>query len=226
MRRIVFSIVLMFVFSISAFSQLNFSAAYTNVRTDFDFSPDFTGFPTAATFGLGYRLTPFQRRLEFLPQFSFLQSGTQNYLNSFDDSQMGQTIRMYGGKVDTRFYFFDFEGDCNCPTWNDKGQLFKKGFFMMLTGGVHRFDLTSDRTSPTFSTSFTASDWVFSFGGGAGLDIVFSEKFALTPFVSYERSNKFGWGNLHPCDFCNQLEDESAMGLLSCGLQLRYQWKK
>jgi len=118
------SIVLSLFFSLilgSVLAQINITTAYSKVGTDFEFNPDFDGFSKAATAGIGYRIPMKQKRIEFYPQVSLTQSAEKSYTNKEDNAEtIGQTIRLIGGKLDTRFYIFDFGGDCNCPAWGNE----------------------------------------------------------------------------------------------------------
>lgn len=221
MKNILF-LFLFFGFSQTATAQIGISAAYSNVGTNFEFHNDFKGFNPSMSFGVDYWFRLKNYRVEFYPQLSFLQSSTETYLNKFQETEeLSQSLQMIGGKLNTRFYIFDIEGDCDCPTWSKDGDVFKKGFFLLATGGVHNLTQTSGRATG----ESTVSDVAFTYGGGIGLDIGLSEYLTLSPFVTYELTNSTTW-SLHPCDFCGQVADESKLTPLTAGLHLQYRWKK
>jgi hypothetical protein len=118
--------------------------------------------------GLEYYFRLKTNRVEFHPMLGYRRSFTSKeqpgYLTSIDFD------------FNTAFYLFDFEGDCNCPTFSKQGTLVKKGFFFEVQPGVGYQTI--------FLSEAESSNMVFKLGGAAGLDIGLSEQYTLTPFVS------------------------------------------
>lgn len=91
-------------------------------------------------------------------------------------------------------YPFDFNGDCNCPTWSKQNKLFKKGLFFEFTPNVNSNNQTLKRTvSVTSEPSYDKIN-ISSIGAGfrlgIGLDIgVYF--ITLTPYYRYG----FDFGN-------------------------------
>jgi len=206
------------VFTQNVNAQIGISGTYTSVNTDFEFDRDFSGFAPSYTFGIDYWFRLKNQRVEFYPQLSWLRSSTEEYDNlNMPGETVSQQFNLYSLKLNTRLYPFDFNGDCNCPTWKKEGSTFSKGFYFMATVGAGSLDQNSFESGGTNAT-------IFSYGLGTGLDIGLSNFLTLSPFVTYERTTSTEW-ILHPCDVCDLIPDNSILNPFSVGLHLQYRWK-
>ncbi|HSF88566.1 MAG TPA: hypothetical protein VLA46_04065 [Saprospiraceae bacterium] len=155
-----------------------------------------------------------QNRIEFHPglgyRFTFKEDSYDGYFTAFDFD------------INTAVYPFDFEGDCDCPTWSKDGTLIKKGFFLELSPGIsyqtlHRdkfISLGDPQPEPIQSSAF-----LFKFSAAAGLDIGITEQFTLTPMFSYTLLTGNEWEGLLRSGSSGNLDDYAYLG---AGLRLAY----
>ena len=147
-----------------SFSQFGINARYLTSNTAGIVSQN--GFLA----GIEYHFRLKSNRVEFHPLFGYRRSfeaGYGSHLTSFDFD------------FNTAIYPFDFEGDCNCPTFSKQGTLFKKGFFLEFQPGIGYQTIYITHLENEHS-----SNVVFKLGGAAGLDIGLSDQYTLTPFIS------------------------------------------
>lgn len=134
--------------------------------------------------GIDYWFRLKNHRVEFMPE---LQYARQLSLRVDDKSS---TLHSFGFELNTHFYLMDFYDDCDCPTWSKSGEWFEKGFFLILSPGVHYFQYPSIR-------DFEGSNqWVGSISLGAGLDIGFSDFLTLTPVIKWRHWITPQWSGL------------------------------
>lgn len=210
-------------FAQNAVAQIGFSGTYTSVNTDFEFDKDFPGFAPSYTFGVDYWFRLKNQRVEFYPQLSMLRSSKEEYASvNFGGETSGQQFNMYSLKLNTRVYPFDFNGDCNCPTWKKEGPTFNKGFYFLATFGGGMLDQIGFRNGEESESSAATA---ISYGVGMGLDFGLSKFLTISPFLTYERTTSTDW-ILHPCDICDQFPDNSILNPFSVGLHLQYRWKE
>jgi hypothetical protein len=129
--------------------------------------------------GLEYYFRLKTHRVEFHPMLGYRQSFAvdgSGYYTSLDFD------------FNTSFYLFDFEGDCNCPTFSKQGTLVKKGFFFEFQPGIGYQTI--------YLLEAQSSNIVGKVGGAAGLDIGLSDQYTLTPFVSATRYFSGEWDAL------------------------------
>ena len=180
MKNIILSFSLLFI-SLSAISQVGISGAFNNFIADewTELLNDITdqNFENASGYqiGLDYWLRLKQRRIEFFPEISYASLNTNSGNSKVD-------IHLLGFHLNTNIYPFDFEGDCDCPTWSKSGGLFEKGFFLQLSPGFNRGNITvSDENIQGNEETFN----YFHLGIGAGLDIGISDLITISPVVKY-----------------------------------------
>ncbi len=111
-----------------------------------------------------------EKRLEFEPELGF----SKNRATMADASISTQKVAL---GLNILYYPFDFYNDCNCPVWAKPGNVFDKGFFLLLYGGGAWFERKFN------SNSFQDTDISLQefFGFGAGLDLGLSEVLTFTP---------------------------------------------
>lgn len=127
--------------------------------------------------GIEYYFRLKTNRVEFHPMLG--------YRRSFDSEQAPGYYTSIDVDLNTAFYLFDFEGDCNCPTFSKQGTLIKKGFFLELQPGLGYQTITLLEAQ--------SSNMVFKLGGAAGLDIGLSDQYTMTPFISGTRIFSGEW---------------------------------
>ena len=111
-------------------------------------------------------------RIEFLPTLAFSQ---QNYTLSTLAAE--SQLSGFHFLLNTNFYLFDLEGDCDCPTFSKEGPSLQKGFFLQLSPGISYFDFNFDEIDKVASTETIA----VSLGLGVGFDLGLSDLITLTP---------------------------------------------
>ena len=145
-----------------AFSQYGINARYISGNSGTGISQK--GFHA----GLEYYFRLKTHRVEFHPMLG--------YRHTFENDMAPGYLSSIDFDFNTAFYLFDFEGDCNCPTFSKQGTLIKKGFFFELQPGVGYQTI--------FLNDAKSSNMVLKIGGAAGLDIGLSDQYTMTPFVS------------------------------------------
>lgn len=168
----------------------------------------------------GFRFKP--RRIEFHPALGYRRT----FYNDVQDPYASGAKHGYMDALDfdfhTDLYLFDFEGDCDCPTWSKEGEFFKKGFFLEVSPGLSFQGLTrtfynSDPGPPDVPVTSTNLLWKFSFG--AGIDIGISEHLTLTPILSWTMLSKAEWARLDEYGHTGTLDDQT---FLAAGLRMTY----
>lgn len=125
-------------------------------------------------FGVDYWFRLPQKRVEFFPEFSY-----EKYNQDFGDFKDEiSTLNFY---FNTNFYLFDFEGDCDCPTFSKGGDFFEKGFFIQVSPGISYFTSTFGPESEGIEDK----NFHFGVGLGAGIDIGISDFLTITPLVKF-----------------------------------------
>ena len=127
----------------------------------------------------GFRLK--QKRVEFHPGIGYrLAPGAENPEGRLNAFLVDFAVAVYP---------FDFGGDCNCPTFSKDGETFKKGFFLAITPGLALQQFKRTANLPGIPEPATSTDDQLSgtLGLSAGLDLGLSDRWTLTPLVSYTR---------------------------------------
>ncbi len=132
--------------------------------------------------GLDYWFRLKNKRVEFFPTLSY---------SAFDQSSNNSNmdVRLLGFHFNTNFYLFDFEGDCDCPTWSKQGGILEKGFFLQLSPGITNFDVKVKDENSIDGETVT----FFDIGIGAGLDLGFSDFITITPLIRFHLSPNTDW---------------------------------
>lgn len=121
-------------------------------------------------------------RIDFLPELNY---------GRFNDNPITSS-QWFSFFLNTHFYFLDFQGDCNCPTFSKSGGAFQKGLFFNVSPGV----TFQNNTLKEAGTEITEGDLSYSLGLGLGLDIGVSDFFTITPMISYRYHLPYQWDPL------------------------------
>lgn len=121
------------------------------------------------TISLDYWFRLKQKRLEFLPTL---------FYSVYKDYEMSS----YGFQFRSTIYPFDFQGDCNCPTFSKENELLKKGFFIRLAPGIGNWSASSNQLEG-FENVSNLSAWLPEIGGAVGLDIGITNLLTVSPEV-------------------------------------------
>lgn len=162
---------------------------------------------------LEYHFRLKQNRVEFHPglgyRFTWNSAANAGYLTSFDLD------------LSTSIYPFDFEGDCNCPTFSKQGTLIKKGFFFEIIPGLGYQILKRLKSDPDDPTKLPirSKNLVFKLGGAAGLDIGISDHYTVTPMFSATLLSAEEWEGLHLDGSPGKLEEFVYLG---AGIRVTY----
>lgn len=137
-----------------------------------------TVFEDHLEFGLDYWFKPGEMRAEYMMEASFGKASTiLSAPPGGTDIKYTNTMIGLGSK--SNVYIFDFFGDCDCPTFTKKGNLFKKGFFLQWNAKVHYW---------LKDASFFArgdNGMTVDVGGGLGIDIGLSDFLTISPVITY-----------------------------------------
>ena len=178
--------------------------------------------------GLDYWFRFKNVRIEFLPEarYARFEARPESF---FDAGQL--TWQSFSFHLNTNIYPFDFFGDCDCPTFSKQNTFFKKGFFLQVSPGVHYLaqSYRSERYEPH---NADVSDWAYSIGLGAGLDIGISDWITLTPYGRFTRVLDGTWEDFDNLAFFSHewgqdtpLEQPYALWIPEAGLRLGLRWR-
>ena len=121
--------------------------------------------------GLDYWFRLKNYRIEFSPELNYAW---------FSESLAGGPDLQYqyfSLFVNTNFYFLDFTGDCDCPTFSKQGTFLDKGLFLQLSPGLSSINVSIDE--PDRKDLF--NEIVPSIGFGLGFDLGVSDLLTITP---------------------------------------------
>ncbi len=199
--------------------QIGFSGAYKTFTADsWDdyFRSEFAENPGSATgyaAAVNYWFRLKNRRIEFLPELSYERfenmAGTSNFEH-----------RILGFYFNTNIYPFDFESDCDCPTWSKTGNFFTKGFFIQVSPGIWQLHNRYETDQQYEDENLT---WAI--GGGAGLDLGISDFLTVTPMVKMYYSPDNTWNNL-PGFSSEAVAVSSNIRQLYAGLKIGFRWQQ
>lgn len=164
--------------------------------------------------GLSYWMRLKFKRIEFNPALIFDYSKA-NY-SKIQLSPISLTEYSVSFNMPILIYPLDFNNDCNCPTFNKKGQFFEKGFYFLIYPAIPY----SLKKLSNMELSDSKSVISFQLGLGAGIDIGINKKWTISP--SLMLSNTFS--DLYSYDINNQVlfgENDSRYRL---DLMLRFIW--
>lgn len=163
-------------------------------------------------------------RIEFLPELNYAQFSRKPGAAIPEIKEFSNQV--YGFFLNTNVYPFDFAGDCHCPTFSKQGEFLKKGFFLQVSPGMsywkNEVDIDTENL-PGVGSSFKSSDWSFSIGAGAGLDIGVSDFVTFTPIVNVRYFPKVYWDHLQDYTGIKEealLIEESAVWQWSAGARI------
>lgn len=207
-------------------AQLGLTGSYR-----FNDAPDWTypnafaeGAPLGNSWAVGvdYWIPLGQTRIDLLPEASFGQSVQDLQLSNLGRFEYQQ--RAYSLFLNTHFYLFDLQGDCDCPTFSKSGDFFQKGFFLQLSPGISFFQYTIEQLSEAPRLQVDESHLAYSMGIGAGIDIGLSDIITLTPVAGFRYYLPSEWEGL---DLAVPLEEpatppstESSIRQIRAGLRL------
>jgi hypothetical protein len=148
--------------------------------------------------GIDYWIPMKTYRVDFMPEVNYTQ------LEDITVVGPGSTFKQQWMSlfINTNFYLFDLEGDCDCPTFSKSGNFFSKGFFIQASPGISYLDQSIEFGDTTYESEVFAP----SLGVGIGLDLGISDLITITPLVTYRYFFQADWEGL------NTLIDELPVG--------------
>ena len=220
MRQILLLLTFAALSAASLHAQIGIRAGYNmNEAPDWVFEGDFTSqaelLSDGYSFGIDYWLPMKAYRADFLPELSY---------GRFNENA-ATSVQWFSFFLNTHFYFLDFEGDCDCPTFSKSGGAFQKGLFFQLSPGVTYQDATVDELENVDTEGF----WSYSIGAGLGLDIGVSDFFTITPIVSYRYFLPSDWQALDVYEnddprLPQVRSSESAINQIYAGIRLGFRF--
>lgn len=135
-------------------------------------------------FGLDFWFRLKNARVEFLPELNFARYTTDDLIDFEAD--------YYSFFFNTNFYFLDFMGDCDCPTWSKEGPTLEKGLFLQLSPGVSYVDQSVSEDRQLLEGNALS----FSVGAALGFDIGISDLLTVTPMAGARYYFPTTWENL------------------------------
>lgn len=209
--------------AVPAFSQVGINGAYRlhhapkwiHEGSTASVSPVGSGF----AIGIDYWWRLKKYRLEFLPE---LNVGRYRQHNDFDQQFSNSLYSLF---LNTNWYIFDFEGDCNCPTFSKQGEFLKKGFFVQISPGLSymQYELSyNEEIAPDKPVELNSEELAFSLGLGAGLDIGVTDLITVTPLLGLRYYPVMNWPGLSQLPPVNDavLEEKSPLWQLSAGARV------
>ena len=121
---------------------------------------------TGLSLGFDYWFRLKQKRIEFLPTVFY----------TIYNSDHG--ISNYGLRLSTSIYPFDFNGDCNCPTFSKQNDALKKGFFIRLSPGISHW-----RAQPGQRENGKSDAWIPELTGSVGVDFGITNLITISPEI-------------------------------------------
>lgn len=155
-------------------------------------------------------------RIDFVPELN-----VSRYDQDVPD--VGQfAASFYSLFLNTNFYFLDFKGDCNCPTFSKSGPTLQKGLFLQISPGATYL--------PTKITTFDQTEIkdnsiALSIGAALGFDLGLSDLITVTPIGGVRYYPEVQWKGLEtaladPSIGNRQAQEKSALTQVFAGVRL------
>ena len=199
-------IVISIFFSQSATAQWGIRASYGQVTNDRWEAPppncDCEAFSRQfSSLGLDYTFRLKNKRLEFYPELSYTKTESFGYPGLNQNLHHTTSLRLVWN---TQLYPLDFGSDCDCPTWSNSNDFFKKAFFVFLApeiGSQNHLDYTEGGNKIKSNSGL-----IFGISGGVGLDIGFSDFFKISPILRYGYLASTTWNAFNGTDLADDTQ--------------------
>ena len=158
-------------------------SASSALRSDVDL------FPLGQEYGFDYWFRLKDKRIEFLPQLAVSTFRTKLVGDNFID---GYILNRAHFNLNTNFYLFDFNSDCDCPTFSKQGNIFTRGFFVQLSPGIvyNRELINYISRDPDHDLKTSVS---YKIGAALGFDIGLTDLFTITPMIGINYYPSVNW---------------------------------
>lgn len=204
---------------------ISYSQYGVNIRY---FSNDFKGWSDVATensggpiwnnnieYAVDYWFRPEEIRTEYYVEGTFSSANTtQSTVTQcceYDLNSVGVAIRSH-------VYVFDFQGDCDCPTFKKEGGFLKKGFFLQYGAGAALWLKSID-------VGANHNNVAIDLNAGAGFDIGISDLLTITPYTSYHylpNVNYDGFAESQPFPVGSDVADNTSVTRLRFGIRVGF----
>lgn len=179
-------------------------------------------FPIGQEYGFDYWFRLQNKRIEFLPQLAVSTFRTKLVGGNFID---GYILNRAHFNLNTNFYLFDFNSDCDCPTFSKQGNIFTRGFFVQLSPGlVYNRELINYVTRDPDHELKTSTS--FKIGAAIGFDIGFTDLFTITPMIGINYYPSVNWESfdlLHiDATIATQAENATSVTELQAGIRIGF----
>ncbi len=160
--------------------------------------------------GIDYSFRLKQKRLEFFPALVY------HVTESFGFTGLGQNrnhTSSFRLELNTQVYPLDFGSDCDCPTWSNSNDFFKKAFFLFVAPSVGLRNHIS--STPDAQILYTNQGLIFAISTGMGIDIALSKHFTISPLLRFAYTAPSTW---------NRLNNDSDVSddTIAYGVELRF----
>lgn len=184
-------------------------------------------FKNSYQLGLNYWFRLKNVRIEFLPEvrYSQFQASPQSSMDTATFSWQSFSFHW-----NTRVYPLNFYGDCDCPTWSKQEPWLEKGLYLELSPGIH-YLVQSYQSGQSLGTYADVTDWAYSIGLGAGIDIGLSDWITITPYGRITRVLDGSWTDFESypvwdaVDQKEPLPDPYSLWIPEAGVHLGIRWK-
>jgi hypothetical protein len=234
MKNILFAFALLSISSNFLTAQIGISGAYSSIKTPgwevILASENVPQYNNGYTIGIDYWTRLENYRVEFLPEMSY--SSFDNRFDGIPLVPFASTgdMSILALSLNTQFYIFDIEGDCNCPTWGKEGGFFNKGFYFMLGPGVSMVRQV-DEIEVGLEEAETVDETTLRLmlSAGAGLDIGLTKSITLTVFGRFRWHSSDEWIGINTVIDRSPMQDNpadpnSVITQFEPGLKIHYRW--
>ncbi|MEM8584084.1 MAG: hypothetical protein AAGF87_07445 [Bacteroidota bacterium] len=205
-------------FGLLAQAQFGVTAAYAipQVRFDSDSRTTESVWQGNLEYSVNYWFRLSQKRIEFLPSLSYASFDyNTDYVGNVPSGDFN--LLNLGFQLHTRIYPFDFDTDCDCPTFGKQGPALDKGLFIQLSPGVSYFrDSKLNLDDGGGPLVFRESGVLPTLGLALGLDFGVSNLVTISPIAGA----RYAFGDLPEADAAVYAPRNGDFWTISAGIQL------
>lgn len=180
MKHLLYTFFLLSFFSAEAQFGLNLKYN-TDDYSEFSEGSLSNAYSTSYEIGVNYWLRLKNKRVEFYPEIAYSLGVEETF--ELPGAFVNSAVNVWSLNLNTRIYPFDFNGDCDCPTWSKQGDFLQKGFFISINPFLDYDTFNSDIEA--FESSVKTSLVSYGIGLGVGTDIGVNDLLTISPFFQF-----------------------------------------